>query len=147
MFIAFFTLTPWAALPDGKLVNKTGLIIWIGESSWPWWNILVIKPLLASNITFKIDRFNVIWHKDSEIDDIITIPMLIVGTFAVNRNSVISTTLDRQLEHWMVWEASKIHLAWLGFSDIHSGILEYHINIGSSFMASDLNEVSLFSFF
>ena len=67
--------------------------------------------------------------------------MVILGTFASNTDHAVSHKLDRQPENWMVWERSNIHLAWLGFSDIHSGIQETHINIGSSFMASDLNEV------
>ena len=63
------------------------------------------------------------------------------GTFAINTDHAVSSRLDRQPENWMIWEPSRIHLAWIGFSDIHSGLLEYHINIGSSYMAADLNEV------
>ena len=62
--------------------------------------------------------------------------------FAINTDHAVSTKLDRQPESWMVWKTSSIHLAWLGFSDMHSGILEYHINIGSMYMAADLNMVS-----
>ena len=67
---------------------------------------------------------------------------LISGTFAINTDHAVSQLLNRQPESWMVWNDSSIHLAWLGFSDIHSGILEYHINIGSSYMATDLNMVN-----
>ena len=64
------------------------------------------------------------------------------GTFAINTDHAVSQLLNRQPDSWMVWNASSINLAWLGFSDIHSGILEYHINIGSSYMAMDLNMVN-----
>ena len=66
---------------------------------------------------------------------------MILGSFAINTDHAVSHKLDRQPDGWMLWENSKIHLAWLGFSDIHSGILEYQINIGSAYLASDLNEV------
>ncbi|KAL4221421.1 hypothetical protein ACF0H5_019679 [Mactra antiquata] len=62
------------------------------------------------------------------------------GTFAINTDHAAS--LDRQPGAWMIWTPISIKLAWLGFQDLHSGIKEYRINIGSYFMGNDLNPES-----
>lgn len=41
----------------------------------------------------------------------------------------------------MSWWKFGINLAWLGFVDAHSDIVNYFINIGSTFMGADLNAV------
>ena len=67
------------------------------------------------------------------------------GTFAVD--SEHAADLRRQKEGWMTWSyndatnVSSLHLAWLGFSDLHSGISHYFITVGTNFDATDLLEV------
>ncbi|KAL3843250.1 hypothetical protein ACJMK2_021192 [Sinanodonta woodiana] len=60
------------------------------------------------------------------------------GMFAINTDH--AANLQRQPEDWMKWSIYNVDLAWLGFSDIHSGITFYKINIGSTYMGSDLNK-------
>lgn len=62
-----------------------------------------------------------------------------VGTFAINTDH--AAELDREIDVWMVWESASLHLAWLGFTDEHSSIASYRINVGSDYMGADLNEV------
>ena len=66
----------------------------------------------------------------------------ISGMFAINTDH--AANLQRQPEDWMKWSIYNVDLAWLGFSDIHSGIKFYKINIGSTYMGSDLNKVTPF---
>ncbi|XP_072033178.1 uncharacterized protein [Amphiura filiformis] len=72
----------------------------------------------------------------------------IVGTFAVA--SEHAANLGRHLEGWMNWSynetnnATSLNLAWLGFSDLHSGISHYMIAIGSNFDEYDIAEASIF---
>ncbi|KAK3612518.1 hypothetical protein CHS0354_024490, partial [Potamilus streckersoni] len=59
------------------------------------------------------------------------------GMFAIDTDH--AANLQRQPEDWMKWSIYNVDLAWLGFSDLHSGIKFYKINIGSTYMGSDLN--------
>ena len=66
---------------------------------------------------------------------------LYLGMFAVVMDHAAS--LNRQPDLWMTWTPISISLAWLGFEDAYSGKESYLINIGSTFMGNDLNEVNI----
>jgi hypothetical protein len=63
------------------------------------------------------------------------------GTFAINTDH--AANLARQPDDWMSWTSISINLAWLGFEDVHTGIDKYIVNIGSTYMNNDLNEVNI----
>lgn len=52
--------------------------------------------------------------------------------------------LSRHVEGSMTWTKYAVNLAWLGFSDIHSEVNHYFVNIGSKYMGADLNSVRHF---
>nr|XP_034314147.1 uncharacterized protein LOC105348718 isoform X1 [Crassostrea gigas] len=60
------------------------------------------------------------------------------GMFAVRTDH--AANLSRHSDAWMTWEKTAVNLAWLGFADLHSLISHYYINVGSTFMGTDLNE-------
>ncbi|KAL3873929.1 hypothetical protein ACJMK2_037006, partial [Sinanodonta woodiana] len=60
------------------------------------------------------------------------------GTFAISTDH--ASQPQREPEGWMTWSVFYINLAWLGFTDIHSGIDTYLVNVGSTYMGSDLNK-------
>ncbi|KAK3589056.1 hypothetical protein CHS0354_008706 [Potamilus streckersoni] len=60
------------------------------------------------------------------------------GTFAISTDH--ASQPRREPEGWMTWSVFYINLAWLGFTDVHSGIDTYLVNVGSSYMGSDLNK-------
>ncbi|KAK3083351.1 hypothetical protein FSP39_020593 [Pinctada imbricata] len=62
------------------------------------------------------------------------------GMFAVQTEH--AADLTRYLTTWMTWTLESLSLAWLGFSDLHTGIDYYGINVGSTFMGNDLNEIT-----
>ena len=68
-----------------------------------------------------------------------------LGMFAVHTDH--AANLSRHNNRWMTWEKTAVNLAWLGFADLHSKISHYFINVGSTFMGSDLNEVLIYSDF
>nr|XP_006820035.1 PREDICTED: uncharacterized protein LOC102804825 [Saccoglossus kowalevskii] len=65
-----------------------------------------------------------------------------VGTFAAASNH--SADLSRHQEGYMTYVQETenypaiIKLAWLGFSDIHSGITHYYVTVGSQYSGRDL---------
>ncbi|XP_078682372.1 uncharacterized protein LOC144916849 [Branchiostoma floridae x Branchiostoma belcheri] len=67
-----------------------------------------------------------------------------VGTFAVHTEH--AAQLSRHQDGWMGYQQQNgttpphVRLAWLGFSDIHTGIESYHFTIGSEFSGRDLSE-------
>ncbi|WAR04731.1 hypothetical protein MAR_020100, partial [Mya arenaria] len=61
-----------------------------------------------------------------------------MGTFAITTDH--ASELGRQPENWMTWNPIMLNISWLGFEDIHSGIDTYIINIGTRYMANDLNK-------
>ncbi|WAR05117.1 hypothetical protein MAR_020486 [Mya arenaria] len=63
-----------------------------------------------------------------------------MGTFAINTDH--ASELGRQPENWMKWNPIMLNISWLGFEDIHSGIDTYIINVGTRYMANDLNKNS-----
>ncbi|WAR06111.1 hypothetical protein MAR_021480 [Mya arenaria] len=63
-----------------------------------------------------------------------------MGTFAINTDH--ASELGRQPENWMKWNPIMLIISWLGFEDIHSGIDTYIINVGTRYMANDLNKNS-----
>ena len=68
-----------------------------------------------------------------------------LGMFAVHTDH--AANLSRHGDRWMTWEKTAVNLAWLGFADLHSKISHYFINVGSTFMGSELNEVLISSDF
>ncbi|XP_019617771.1 PREDICTED: uncharacterized protein LOC109465072 [Branchiostoma belcheri] len=66
-----------------------------------------------------------------------------VGTFAVHTEH--AAQLSRHQNGWMGYRQQNsttpphVRLAWLGFSDIHTGIESYHVTIGSEFSGRDLS--------
>jgi hypothetical protein len=53
--------------------------------------------------------------------------------------------LSRHANEWMFWSSNALYLAWLGFSDVHSGVEYYKVTVGSSYMASNLCKVRYIS--
>ncbi|KAK3101031.1 hypothetical protein FSP39_000383, partial [Pinctada imbricata] len=62
------------------------------------------------------------------------------GMFAIHTDHSVNHELLRHVDGWMTWSKFAVHLAWLGFADLHSEIDYYKIYVGSSFMATDLNK-------
>ncbi|XP_078682399.1 uncharacterized protein LOC144916875 [Branchiostoma floridae x Branchiostoma belcheri] len=66
-----------------------------------------------------------------------------VGTFAVHTEH--AAQLSRHQDGWMGYRQQNgtapphVRLAWLGFSDIQTGIESYHVTIGSEFSGRDLS--------
>ncbi|XP_076468275.1 uncharacterized protein LOC143299060 [Babylonia areolata] len=48
--------------------------------------------------------------------------------------------LQRHGATWMQWTSDSLTLAWVGFQDQHSGIHSYHVSVGTTPFASDLNQ-------
>ncbi|KAK3101903.1 hypothetical protein FSP39_007221, partial [Pinctada imbricata] len=63
-----------------------------------------------------------------------------VRMFAIETDH--AAELERHVSGWMTWSTNAVYLAWLGFADIHSEIDFYFVNIGKTYMASDLNKES-----
>jgi hypothetical protein len=61
--------------------------------------------------------------------------------FAVTTDHAADPDLARHAKGWMTWSAHGVYLAWLGFSDVHSGIDYYQAVVGSTYMAQDLTKV------
>eukprot|EP00058_Branchiostoma_floridae_P000533 XP_002586021.1 hypothetical protein BRAFLDRAFT_110187 [Branchiostoma floridae] len=65
-----------------------------------------------------------------------------VGMLAVQTDH--AAQLWRHRDGWMTYHQQNgtapphVRLAWLGFTDIHTGIQEYHVTIGSTFGGTDL---------
>ena len=68
------------------------------------------------------------------------------GYFAIQ--SEHAANLDhRVVDDYMNWQrnsdgTSSISLAWLGFTDVHSGISHYYLAVGTDFGKRDLLQVS-----
>ncbi|KAL8561571.1 hypothetical protein ACOMHN_024807 [Nucella lapillus] len=62
------------------------------------------------------------------------------GMFAVHTDH--SANMLRHQSTWMQWTSSTLRLAWLGFHDQHSGVHTYHVNVGTTPYAKDLNQGS-----
>ena len=61
--------------------------------------------------------------------------------FAVQTDHAVDKELSRYVSGFMTWWKYAINLAWLGFSDAHSEITHYLVNVGSTYMGTDLNAV------
>ncbi|GFO45401.1 hypothetical protein PoB_007190600 [Plakobranchus ocellatus] len=59
------------------------------------------------------------------------------GMFAVE--TIHAARLTRHQANWMTYSSNQVNLAWVGFSDSHSGIDHYLVSIGSEPFATDLN--------
>ena len=66
--------------------------------------------------------------------------------FAVQTDHAVDKELSRHVSGFMTWWKYAINLAWLGFSDAHSDITHYLVNVGSTYMGADLNAVSYLTF-
>ncbi|XP_063399976.1 uncharacterized protein LOC134684607 [Mytilus trossulus] len=60
------------------------------------------------------------------------------GMFAVDTEH--AANLTRHENGHMTWSSRALYLAWLGFSDIHSGIDYYHVTVGSGYLKDDLTD-------
>jgi len=69
----------------------------------------------------------------------------IIGMFAIKTGHAASLTRD--VPDFMTWTSRTVYLAWLGFTDLHSKVDYYMISIGSSYMASDLNQVCTLNYY
>ncbi|XP_062576068.1 uncharacterized protein LOC134237945 [Saccostrea cucullata] len=63
------------------------------------------------------------------------------GTFAIQTDHAVDVELSRHVSGFMTWSECEVNLAWLGFSDAHSDISHYFVNVGSTYMGDDLNAV------
>ena len=61
--------------------------------------------------------------------------------FAIKTDHSVEPELARHSHDWMTWFQNNVNLAWLGFSDVHSGIDHYRISVGKTYMEHDLNKV------
>jgi len=61
--------------------------------------------------------------------------------FAIKTDHSVEPELARHSHGWMTWFQNTVNLAWLGFSDVHSGIDHYRISVGKTYMEHDLNKV------
>ncbi|XP_078321865.1 uncharacterized protein LOC111103999 isoform X3 [Crassostrea virginica] len=66
------------------------------------------------------------------------------GMFAVQTDHAVDKELSRHVSGFMTWWKYAINLAWLGFSDAHSEITHYLVNVGSTYMGTDLNAIEGF---
>ncbi|XP_061176007.1 uncharacterized protein LOC133184958 [Saccostrea echinata] len=64
------------------------------------------------------------------------------GMFAIQTDHAVDEELSRHVSGFMTWWKYAVNLAWLGFSDAHSDITHYFVNIGSTYMGADLNAES-----
>ena len=71
--------------------------------------------------------------------------LLSLGMFAINTDHAANLNLSRHANEWMFWSSNALYLAWLGFSDVHSGVEYYKVTVGSSYMASNLCKVRYIS--
>ncbi|XP_046561789.1 uncharacterized protein LOC124270793 [Haliotis rubra] len=63
------------------------------------------------------------------------------GTFAIETDHAVK--LARHPTGWMTWTRTRLNLAWLGFSDLHSGVDHYLVTIGSHEFGTDYNTGTL----
>ncbi|XP_071088930.1 uncharacterized protein [Haliotis cracherodii] len=63
------------------------------------------------------------------------------GTFAIKTDH--AAKLTRHQSGWMTWNRTSLNLAWLGFSDLHSGIDHYLVSVGSQEFGTDYNKGSV----
>ncbi|ESO83749.1 hypothetical protein LOTGIDRAFT_168990 [Lottia gigantea] len=60
------------------------------------------------------------------------------GTFAIESNH--AANIIRHPGRWIEWNTTSLTIAWLGFSDLHSGILYYLVSVGTKPFYTDLNK-------
>ncbi|XP_046562884.1 uncharacterized protein LOC124271767 [Haliotis rubra] len=63
------------------------------------------------------------------------------GTFAIETDHAVK--LPRHQTGLMTWTRTSLNLAWLGFSDLHSGVDHYLVTIGSHEFGTDYNTGTL----
>ncbi|XP_055958832.1 uncharacterized protein LOC126829498 [Patella vulgata] len=60
------------------------------------------------------------------------------GMFAVDTSH--AAALHRDKNEWISWTINSINIAWLGFADLHTGISEYRVTVGTKPFFTDLNK-------
>ncbi|XP_055958617.1 uncharacterized protein LOC130013975 [Patella vulgata] len=60
------------------------------------------------------------------------------GMFAIDTDH--AANLNRDRNNWNHWSTTSIKLAWLGFADLHTGITEYKVSVGTKPFFTDLNQ-------
>ncbi|ESO88609.1 hypothetical protein LOTGIDRAFT_165393 [Lottia gigantea] len=60
------------------------------------------------------------------------------GTFAIESNH--AANIIRHPGRWIEWNTTSLTIAWLGFSDLHSGIQYYLVSVGTKPFYTDLNK-------
>ncbi|XP_050409317.1 uncharacterized protein LOC126824176 [Patella vulgata] len=61
------------------------------------------------------------------------------GMFAISTDH--AANLNRHRDNWMRWSTNAINISWLGFSDLHTGIKEYIVNLGTQPFFCDLQKI------
>ncbi|KAK6173123.1 hypothetical protein SNE40_016641 [Patella caerulea] len=61
------------------------------------------------------------------------------GTFAVDTSHAAGLIRDKI--EWNSWTINSINIGWLGFADLHTGISEYRVAVGTKPFFTDLNKV------
>ncbi|XP_046557202.1 uncharacterized protein LOC124266452 [Haliotis rubra] len=62
------------------------------------------------------------------------------GSFSIETDHAVK--LPRHQTGWMTWNSTNLNLAWLGFSDLHSGIQHYLVSVGSREFGTEYNKGS-----
>ncbi|XP_069133969.1 uncharacterized protein [Argopecten irradians] len=62
------------------------------------------------------------------------------GMFSIKTNH--ASPINRHVPNSMTWTSRALYLSWVGFADLHSEVVYYFINVGSSYMNDDLNKHS-----
>ncbi|ESO88602.1 hypothetical protein LOTGIDRAFT_234472 [Lottia gigantea] len=60
------------------------------------------------------------------------------GTFAMESNH--AANVIRHPGRWIEWNTTSLTIAWLGFSDLHSGVQYYLVSVGTKPFYTDLNK-------
>ncbi|XP_021356985.1 uncharacterized protein LOC110452658 [Mizuhopecten yessoensis] len=61
------------------------------------------------------------------------------GMFSIKTNH--ASLINRDVPNSMTWTSRALFLSWIGFADLHSEVSNYFINVGSTYMAADLNKI------
>ncbi|XP_060084880.1 uncharacterized protein LOC132564227 [Ylistrum balloti] len=62
------------------------------------------------------------------------------GMFSIKTNH--ASDINREVPNSMTWTSRALYLSWIGFADLHSEVSHYLVNVGKTYMASDLNKVT-----
>ncbi|XP_033751510.1 LOW QUALITY PROTEIN: uncharacterized protein LOC117335547 [Pecten maximus] len=62
------------------------------------------------------------------------------GMFSIKTNH--ASQINREVPNSMTWTSRALFLSWIGFADLHSEVSYYLVNVGSSYMNTDLNKIT-----